>query len=133
MSIRRTRKLMTVLSLVVMMLVLGACTSPCSEEIAISSPTPGLSVTSPVTVTGTAKVPFEGTVLVRVWDSNGQQIGFEPGTVTGGEMGQCGSFTVDVPFTSTAPSEPGLIQVFTESPMNGQLIHLSSVGVQLSP
>jgi hypothetical protein len=131
MDIRRIRKLMIVLSLVVMVLVLEACCGPCCEEIAISSPAPGMSITSPVTVMGMATIPFEGQMEVRVWDSGGQQIGSEAGYVTGGEWGQCGSYTVSVPFTAPSIGDSGIIQVFTVHPMNGQLQHLSSVAVQL--
>ena len=132
MDIRRTRKLMIVLSLIVMVLVLGACCSPCCEEIAITSPTPEMLIASPVTVMGMATFPFEGYLEVKVWDSSGQQIGHEVGTVTGG-YGQCGSFTVSVPFTAPSNEQAVLIQVFTESPMNGQLKHLSSTVVHLQP
>ena len=87
MDIRRIRKLMFVLSLVVMVLVLGACCGPCCEEIAITSPAPGTQITSPVTVMGMATIPFEGAVTVRMWDIYGQQIGIEGGLVTGGGLG----------------------------------------------
>jgi hypothetical protein len=131
MDIRRTRKLLIVLSLVVMVLVLGACEPfplPCIEVIYISSPAPGMSITSPVTVMGYATSPFEG-VLVRVLDSGGQQIGFEETSVAA-DFGQCGSFTVSVPFTASSNSGPGLIQVFTDAE---GMIHLNSVRVQLQP
>jgi len=134
MDIRRTRKLMIVLSLVVVVLVLGACEPfplPCIEVIYISSPTPGMSITSPVTVMGVAPAWFES-VGVRVWDSNGQQIGFED-AYPAADYGQCGFFTVSVPFTAPSNGEPILIQVFTDSLMNGQLIHLNSVLVHLQP
>jgi hypothetical protein len=127
MDIRRIRKLMIVLSLVVIVLVLGACCGPCCEEIAITSPAPGTEITSPVIVMGMATIPFEAAVAVRVWDIDGQQIGLEGGLVTGGEWGQCGVFTVSVPYTEPPGGTPILIQVFTDSPANGQLLHLSSV------
>ena len=132
MDIRRIRKLMFILSLVVIVLVLGACCGPCCEEIAITSPAPGTEITSPVTVMGMATIPFEGAVTVRIWDIYGQQIGIEGGEVTGGDWGQCGVFTVSVPYAEPLPDNipggvPILIQVFTDSPANGQLLHLSSV------
>ena len=89
-------------------------------------------ITSPVTVTGTATFPFEGQLEVKVWDSNGQQIGHEVGQVTG-DYGQCGSFTVSVPFTPPSNDDSVLIQVFTVQPFNGQLRHLSSVVAHLQP
>ncbi len=129
MDIRRIRKLMFVPSLVVMVLVLGACCGPCCEEIAITSPAPGTQITSPVTVMGMATIPFEGAVTVRMLDIYGQQIGIEGGLVTGGGLGQCGVFTVSVPYTEPPGGTQISIQVFTASLADdGHLLHLSSVG-----
>lgn len=102
---------------------------PC-EEIVISSPSRGTAITSPVTVIGVASSPFEQTVVVAVLDGSGAQIGIAPGIIVG-EMGERGPFTVTVPFTVPSNSQPGRIQVFTESPMDGALEHLSSVVVKL--
>lgn len=107
----------------------SALPCPC-EEIIIVAPGQGVTVTNPVTVTGIAASPFEQTVVVRVLDGSGQPIGLTPGIVTG-EYGQRGPFTVTVPFTVPLNSQPGRIQVFTESPRDGAMEHLSSVMVNL--
>ena len=100
------------------------------EEIAISSPDRGVTVTNPALVTGFASSPFEQTVVVAVLDGSGGRIGLASGIITG-EYGQRGPFSVTVPFTVPANSQPGRIQVFTESPRDGALEHLSSVTVLL--
>ncbi len=102
---------------------------PC-EEIVVFSPGRGETVTNPVTVTGVASSPFEQTVVVVVLDGSGEQIGLAPGIIVG-ELGQRGPFTVTVPFTVPVNSQPGRIQVFTESPRDGALEHLSSVTVRI--
>jgi LysM repeat protein len=101
-----------------------------SEEIAIISPGRGVTVTNPALVTGFASSPFEQTVVVAVLDGSGGRIGLASGIITG-EYGQRGPFSVAVPFTVPANSQPGRIQVFTESPRDGALEHLSSVSVML--
>ena len=101
-----------------------------SEEIAIVSPGSGVTVTNPALVTGYASSPFEQTVVVAVLDGSGGRIGLASGIITG-EYGQRGLFSVTLPFTVPANSQPGRIQVFTESPRDGALEHLSSVTVML--
>lgn len=108
-----------------------APTIPCPcEEIVITAPGRGVTVTSPALVTGFASSPFEQTVIVAVLDAGGGQIGLAPGIIVG-ELGQRGPFSVTVPFTVPANSQPGRIQVFTESPRDGAIEHLSSVAVAL--
>lgn len=102
---------------------------PC-EEIVILSPGRGETITNPVTVTGVASSPFEQTVVVAVLDGSGEQIGLAPGIIVG-ELGERGPFTVTVPFSVPVNSQPGRIQVFTESPLDGAMEHLSSVTVRI--
>lgn len=102
---------------------------PC-EEIVILSPVRGETITNPVMVTGVASSPFEQTVVVAVLDGSGEQIGLAPGIIVG-ELGQQGPFTVTVPFKVPVNSQPGRIQVFTESPSDGAMEHLSSVTVRI--
>ena len=89
-----------------------------------------MTVTNPALVTGFASSPFEQTVVVAVLDGSGGRIGLASGIITG-EYGQRGPFSVTVPFAVPANSQPGRIQVFTESPRDGALEHLSSVTVML--
>ena len=77
-----------------------------------------------------ASSPFEQTVIVAVLDGSGEQIGLAPGIIVG-EMGERGPFTVTVPFRPPVNSQPGRIQVFTESPRDGATEHLSSVTVRI--
>lgn len=108
-----------------------APTIPCPcEEIIISAPGRSVTITSPVLVSGFASSPFEQTVIVAVLDAGGAQIGLAPGIIVG-EYGQRGPFSVTVPFIVPANSQPGRVQVFTESPRDGAIEHLSSVTVAL--
>ncbi len=106
-------------------------TVPCPcEEIVIISPGRGMTVTSPITVSGVASSPFEQTVVAAVLDGSGAQIGIASGIIAG-EMGARGPFTISVPFSVPFNSQPGRIQVFTESPRDGAMEHLSSVTVNI--
>lgn len=104
--------------------------APCEEEILIQSPARGMTITSPVLVSGLASSPFEQTVVVAVLDATGGRIGMASGIISG-EFGQRGPFSVTVPFVLPFNSQPGRIQVFTESPRDGAMEHLSSVTVKL--
>ncbi|MFO7698634.1 MAG: LysM peptidoglycan-binding domain-containing protein [Anaerolineae bacterium] len=102
---------------------------PC-EEIVIITPGRGVTITNPVTVSGEAISPFEQTVVVTVLDGSGMQIGLEPGVIEG-KPGERGPYTVSVPFAVPFNSQQGRIQVFTESPRDGAMEHLSSVTVNI--
>ena len=93
------------------------------EEIVIQAPARGVTITSPVVVSGLAASPFEQTVVVVVLDATGGQIAQVPATITG-KYGQRGPFSVSVPFTQPVNSQPGRIQVYTTSPRDGALEHL---------
>lgn len=64
--------------------------------IVIESPEPGASVSSPVTISGTASV-FEGTVQLRVLDADGRQVGSSFATASAGAPGR-GDFSKPVEF-----------------------------------
>ncbi len=106
-----------------------ALSCPC-EEIVIIGPSRGVTITSPITVSGLASSSFEQTVVAAVLDGSGAQIGVAAGIIAG-EMGARGPFTVTVPFSVPFNSQPGRIQVFTESPRDGALEHLSSLTVNI--
>jgi hypothetical protein len=101
---------------------------PC-EEIVILSPARGVTITNPVTVTGLA-AGFEQSVVIAVLDGSAGEIGRAYGVIEG-EYGQQGPFTTAVPFTPPANSQPGRIQVWSVSPRDGAIEHLSSVSVMV--
>jgi hypothetical protein len=104
--------------------------APVEEEIVIRAPGRGVTITNPVVVSGLAASPFEQTVVVVMLDATGGQIAQVATTITG-EYGQRGPFSVTVPFMPPANSQPGRIQVYTTSPRDGAMEHLSSVSVML--
>jgi len=101
---------------------------PC-EEIVIHSPARGVTITTPVTVTGLA-AGFEQSIVIAVLDGSAGEIGRAYGVIEG-EYGQQGAFTTAVPFTPPANSQPGRIQVWNVSPRDGAIEHLSSVSVMV--
>ena len=82
------------------------------EEIVIQAPGRGVTITSPVIVSGLAASPFEQNVTVVVLDAAGGRIGQAAAIITG-EYGQRGPFKATVPFALPANSQPGRIQVYT--------------------
>ncbi len=98
--------------------------------IVVESPAIGASVSSPVTVNGTANV-FEATVSLRILDSRGREIARTFTTATCG-TGCRGRYSKSVRF-SVSTEQPGTIEVFEESAENGQPINVVTIPVSLRP
>ncbi|MFN2169108.1 MAG: Gmad2 immunoglobulin-like domain-containing protein, partial [Anaerolineae bacterium] len=96
----------------------------------IISPTVGITVTSPMTVTGIGTTVSGQALVVRVLDGAGQEIGLDFAIVEG-EAGRPGSFTATVAYTVPMETQPGRIQVYSLDPRDGAVAHLSSVVVTL--
>ncbi len=97
------------------------------EEIVILSPAQGITITSPITVTGLVTGQARSIVAV-VLDGSAGEIGRAYGAAGRGEPAV---FSVSVPFTVTANSQGGRIQVWSVSALDGAVEHLSSVKVQI--
>jgi Immunoglobulin-like domain of bacterial spore germination len=103
--------------------------------IVVESPEPGASVSSPVTISGTASV-FEGTVQLRILDADGEEIARAFTTASAGAP-ERGDFSEEVEFT-VDEAQDGVIKVFEqnvaspeESP--GRELFKVEVPVQLQP
>ena len=105
---------------------------PDHEVILILNPGPNSSVTSPVRVLGQSDPTFEQSLVVQISDASGLVIASQPAMMRGigGPAVSQSPFEVLVPFTVTA-QEPGRISVYSTSPRDGGLVHLSSVEVTL--
>ena len=110
--------------------------SESEAAIVIEAPESGASVTSPVTVSGTASV-FEGTVQIRIIGSDGEEIASTFATATEGAPGR-GDFSKQVSFTVPEAQE-GVIEAYeadaasgSEGSSSGELFRVS-VPVQLQP
>lgn len=101
------------------------------EEIVITSPQLNDPVTSPVTVTGWGS-GFENSLAVDVLDETGRRIG-QGFVVIDAEMGGYGPYDGEVAFIAPNGAQQGRIQVYSISPRDGAIEHLSSVTVQLRP
>lgn len=100
------------------------------DPIEVAQPTPGAIVSSPVTISGTADV-FEATVSVRIIDSVNNMIAETFTTATCG-TGCRGNYTVDVPYSVTT-EQPGMIQVFEVSALDGRPTNVVRIHVTLTP
>lgn len=98
--------------------------------IVVEGPQPGDTVTSPVTVEGTANV-FEATVSIRILDESGEILTETFTTATCGS-GCRGTFSEAVAF-EVDHEQPGTIMVFESSAEDGRPIHVVRVAVTLSP
>lgn len=105
----------------------GPCA--CDEVISILSPAPNQTIVSPVVVTGLASA-FEQQITVRILDESGAEVGLGVGFIDA-DMGQRGPFTATVPFAVPLNTQFGRIQVYSVSPRDGAVEHLSSVTIRL--
>ena len=80
--------------------------------IVVESPEPGASVSSPVTISGTASV-FEGTVQLRILDADGEEIASAFTTASAGAP-ERGEFSEEVEFT-VDEAQDGVVAVFEQN------------------
>jgi hypothetical protein len=80
--------------------------------IVVESPEPGASVSSPITISGTASV-FEGTVQLRILDADGESIASAFTTASAGAPGR-GDFSEEVGFT-VDEAQNGVVEVFEQN------------------
>ncbi len=104
------------------------CLAGCAP-ISIALPARGSTVTSPVLVQGQGAA-FEQNLVLRVLDATGYEIGKGTARIDG-PLGAIGPFSGVVTFTVPANTQPGRIQVYSQSPADGAIEHLTSVTVLL--
>jgi hypothetical protein len=83
-----------------------------AAPIVVESPEPGASVSSPVTISGTASV-FEGTVQLQILDADGKQIARAFTTASAGAP-ERGDFSEEVEFT-VDEAQDGVVRVFEQN------------------
>ena len=105
---------------------------PKPEAIIIHQPAMGDRIRGGVVhVEGTGIASFEGTLVVEVYDAEGNRVGMQPLIVSAPEMGQPGPFSVDVSY-EVQEEGPGRIVVVDPLPAFNGIGHISSVEVILS-
>jgi hypothetical protein len=85
-----------------------------STNIMIDYPKPGMTVTSPVTVRGQARVS-KNTVYIRIKDQDGKVIASQNAVGKSADYGQFGGFETKVNY-SAAPQTKGLIEIYQVLP-----------------
>lgn len=106
---------------------------PHPEYIIIHSPSPDETISGGVVhVDGFGLASFEGTLVIYVFDADGNEIGSLPITVEAPDIGQPGSFSADVTYSLNSAG-PGRIVVVDPLPAFDGQGHISSVDVNLTP
>lgn len=101
-----------------------------NEKIMILEPAPGSRAISPLLVSGIADSTFEQTLVVRLLLEDGSQLAFQP-TMIRSELGQRGPFELELEFNISGEQQ-AFIQVFEQSARDGEITHLSSVGITIA-
>ncbi|OIP79764.1 MAG: hypothetical protein COT39_01860 [Parcubacteria group bacterium CG08_land_8_20_14_0_20_48_21] len=89
-------------------------------NIVVNAPQPGSMVTSPVTITGRARV-FENTVNVAFRDAAGNTKIQEVAIAKAAAIGEFGEFSITITYNFNA-TKKGMIEVFSLSPKDGSEI-----------
>ncbi len=90
----------------------GGDTGGGQAAIVVESPEPGATVSSPVTISGTASV-FEGTVQLRILNADGEEIARSFATASAGAP-ERGAFSEEVEFTVDEAQE-GVVEAFEQN------------------
>ncbi|MFN8584460.1 MAG: Gmad2 immunoglobulin-like domain-containing protein [Dehalococcoidia bacterium] len=99
----------------------------CPEErIIITTPAAGVTISSPVSVSGVGQATQHNQLAVEVRDASNTVIGMGTASVSA-PLGQRGPFSASVTFTPTTPGSPGFVQVYDTSPATGSVTHLAAV------
>lgn len=100
------------------------------QVITIQSPAAGSTLTNPFELRGaTSQYPFRGSLVYRVLDSSGNQVGRGPFEVVG-RLGGSATFAVQATYLASADG-PGTVEVAELSTADGTIITIDSVAVQL--
>ena len=104
--------------------------NPADPSMVLNQPAPNATVTSPVQLSGLARV-FEANVRITVYSASGMVLADT--FTTAAEAGPAlAPFSADVPFT-VLTSQAGCIRVFEESAADGSPRNIVQVEVNLSP
>ncbi|MDQ4077983.1 MAG: Gmad2 immunoglobulin-like domain-containing protein, partial [Chloroflexota bacterium] len=81
-------------------------------------------------VAGEANPTFEQNLVVRLVSADGEELALQPTTIQA-DLGNRGPFEIEIPF-NVSGEQNAFIQVFSQSPRDGAIEHLSSVNVRLA-
>lgn len=104
------------------------CAAGCAR-LSITTPARNSAVASPLRVTGQGAA-FEQTLVVRVLDATGYEIGKGQAQIDG-PLGAVGPYSGEIEFTMPPSDQPGRVQVYSVSPADGAMEQLASVLVTL--
>jgi hypothetical protein len=101
------------------------------QSITIETPRGGMTLTNPFELRGTtSQYPFNGSLVYRVQDAGGNQVGRGIFEVVG-TIGNPATFAIPANYQVTADG-PGTVEVAEISAADGTIIAIDSVGVMLS-
>lgn len=100
------------------------------DSILIQAPQTGAHISGAILVQGISDSTFEQNLVIRLVRENGDEL-VRTNTIIQADAGTRGNFSTSINIPS-GESVPSLLQVFSTSPKDGSLVHLSSVAVFLN-
>ena len=104
-----------------------------AKAITIDAPHAGALVGSPLEIRGSANYwPFEATLVARLLDASGNELGLMPVMVQAPDIGQGGPWADRLAFTPPATEQEGTLEVFEASAKDGSIVAIATVKVRLA-
>ncbi|TMN22223.1 LysM peptidoglycan-binding domain-containing protein [Lentibacillus cibarius] len=101
---------------------------PTSNNIVVFQPLPGTKIREGQILSGFARA-FEGTILYRIIDHNGQIVTEESPIQTAAGAPAYGSFSTSIRFNQQPATQTGELWVYTKSPRDGSMQDLVQIAV----
>ena len=102
-----------------------------AANIVVAAPTADAVVTSPLVVSGRARLFEAGPVVVRLKDGSGKTLA-EGRSFTSAGAPEWGAYAITLPFTVPPTAQAGRLEVFTYSPRDGREEQLIVVPLRLA-
>ncbi|NOZ71118.1 MAG: hypothetical protein GXP38_04270 [Chloroflexi bacterium] len=99
---------------------------------ALYEPKPGETLVDQVRVSGEAEGIFENQIVVQVESATGEVWGSAPALINAPDVGQKGTFSVDVPFQNPLSATEGRVALYSEEARDGSLILLAWVNIRFA-
>ncbi len=100
------------------------------DAILIQMPQAGANVSGALLVQGISDPTFEQNLVICLVDENGAEL-VRTNTIIQADAGTRGDFSTSI-YIPSGESAPAILQVFSSSPKDGSLVHLSSVIILLN-
>lgn len=107
---------------------------PNGNVITIDEPKPGVTISSPLRISGSANYwPFEATLVAQLDDASGRMLALTPVMVQSSGPPQGGPWSEQLVFAAPAQEQDGTLKVYDTSAKDGSITTITTIKVHLKP